>query len=274
MLSPFIHPSLDSQKVQDFWKYRGFIYSSVLREFQARYKGSLLGIGWAILNPIAMILVYTLIFSQIMRPQLKGNSSSFAYSIFLMSGLLPWGLLVEMLQRGQSVFIDNANFIKKVRVPKLVFPIIVLCNALINFSIIFLLFLFFLIAIGYFPVGAFWSFIPLLLLQIALIFGLSILLGVLNVFFRDVGQFIGIFLQFWFWLTPIVYSSNVLPLWVEPYLFLNPMFPIVAAYQHIFLFNQAPSWPLLLPSVLMTLVINGLAWRLFSRCYQQMADEL
>lgn len=256
------------------WKYRGFIKSSVKREFQARYRGSLLGAAWTVLNPLAMILVYTLIFSQIMKARIPDSDIPFAYSIYLMAGLLPWTLLTEILMRGQSVFLDNANIIKKVNVPKLCFPVITLCNALINFGIVFSLFLVFLILIGHFPVQAFWAFIPVLFIQLVLALGLGLCLGVLNVFFRDVGQFIGIFLQFWFWLTPIIYSATVLPAWISPYLWLNPMGPIVGAYQSIFLQNIPPQWQGLIPSILIALLISMVAWRLYHRCSDEMVDEL
>ncbi len=95
------------------WKYRGFIKSSVKREFQARYRGSLLGAAWTVLNPLAMILVYTLIFSQIMKARIPDSDTPFAYSIYLMAGLLPWTLFTEILMRSQSVFLDNANTIKR-----------------------------------------------------------------------------------------------------------------------------------------------------------------
>ena len=256
------------------WKFRGLIFSSVTREFQARYRGSLLGIAWTILNPLAMILVYTLIFSEIMKARLADSSVPFAYSIYLISGVITWGLFSDTIMRGQSVFLDNANYLKKVNVPKLCFPIISLCNALVNFGIVFCLFLLFLALIGHFPANTLWAFGLVLILQIGLSFGLALFLGVLNVFFRDVGQFIGVLLQFWFWLTPIVYSASILPSWVEPYMACNPMAPIISAYQHLFLQNTIPPWHLLLPSIIFAIGINGLAWMIYRRCSNEIVDEL
>jgi lipopolysaccharide transport system permease protein len=256
------------------WKYRGFIQSSVRREFQARYRGSLLGVAWTVLNPLAMILVYTLIFSQIMKARLPDSDMPFAYSIYLMAGLLPWTFFAEVLMRSQSIFLDNANIIKKVNVPKLCFPIISFFNASFNFLIVLSLFLIFLVLIGQFPTHAFWAFLPIMLIQISLAFGLGILLGVLNVFFRDVGQFIGIFLQFWFWLTPIIYSATILPDWIAPYALLNPMAPVVGAYQSIFLQNAIPQWSTLLPSMITAVIVSGVAWYLYRRTSDEMVDEL
>ncbi|MBC7500665.1 MAG: ABC transporter permease, partial [Herminiimonas sp.] len=91
--------------VRAVWNYRGFILGSVKREFQARYRSSLLGAAWTVLNPLAMIVVYTVIFSQVMRARLPGTDSSFAYSIYLCAGVLTWGLFAEIVGRAQNVFL-------------------------------------------------------------------------------------------------------------------------------------------------------------------------
>lgn len=120
-----------------------------------------------------------------------------------------------MLDKGQSVFINNANLIKKLSFPKICLPIIVTLSAVLNFAIIFSLFLIFIIVTGNFPGWLFLSVIPVLLLQILFAGGLGMILGVMNVFFRDVGQLVGVALQFWFWFTPIVYVLNSLPAWAK-----------------------------------------------------------
>ena len=125
--------------IKSIFSYRGFILSSVKREFQSKYKNSVLGVAWNILNPLAMIIVYTVIFSQIMRTRIPGSSSSFSYSIYLCSGLLMWTLFSEIVLRSQNVFIENANFIKKINFPKICLPVIVIFNALVNFFMFFAL---------------------------------------------------------------------------------------------------------------------------------------
>ena len=117
--------------------------SSVKREFQLRYRNSLLGASWTILNPLAMILVYTLIFSQVMQTRLPGTDTPYAYGIFLMSGLLPWGLFTEIVSRGPTLFLDQANLLKKIHFPKMALLVIAVVNSLVNFGITFGLFLLF-----------------------------------------------------------------------------------------------------------------------------------
>lgn len=190
---------------QSLWSYRGFILGSVKREFQARYRNSLFGALWTVLNPLSMILVYTVIFSTIMRARLPGVDDGLAYSVYLCAGLLTWGLFAEITTRSQSMFLENANLLKKISFPRICLPVIVLLNAGINFAIILGLFLGFLLITGRLPGMALLALVPLLILQVMFAAGLGMILGVLNVFFRDVGQFFGICLQFWFWLTPIVY---------------------------------------------------------------------
>src|SRR5690606_38743475 len=118
------------------WKYRGFILGSVKREFQLKYRNSMLGAAWTILNPLAMIIVYTVIFSQIMRARLPAVDSDFAYGIYLCAGVLTWGLFAEITGRAQNVFLDNANMLKKLNFPRLCLAIVIVISALLNFLII------------------------------------------------------------------------------------------------------------------------------------------
>ncbi len=254
--------------------YRSFVLGSVKREFQSKYSNSILGAAWTVLNPLAMILVYTVIFSQIMRAKLPGLDSTFAYSVYLCAGILTWGFFAEITLRSLNVFLDNANLIKKVSFPRICLPIIVVLSSGLNFSIIFGLFTGFLILSGMFPGWPFVALLPVLLIQIALAIGLGILLGILNVFFRDVGQFFGIFLQFWFWLTPIVYPSSILPEAIRPLVQANPMFPVISAYQTILVSGQWPRWSSLAPTAALALVVCVLGLILFRRRASEMVDEL
>ncbi len=257
------------------WAYRGFILGSVRREFQSRYQNSLLGVAWTVLNPLAMIVVYTVIFAQIMRTRLPGIDSAFGYSIYLCAGLLTWGLFAEITSRGQQVFIEHASLLKKLSFPRISLPVIVLSNALVNFCIVFGLFTIFLLVSGNFPGWAFVALLPVVGLMAVFALGLGITLGVLNVFFRDVGQFFGIFLQFWFWLTPIVYPVNVLPEPVARWLVtFNPMARLVGACQEILVHGRWPDWGRLLPVLVLAVLLCLLGLRLFRRHSGEMVDEL
>ena len=111
--------------LKSLWAYRGFILGSVKREFQLKYRNSLLGAAWTVLNPLAMIVVYTVIFSEVMRARLPGVGGTYAYSIYLCAGILTWGLFAEIVGRCQTMFIENANLLKKISFPRMCLPVII-----------------------------------------------------------------------------------------------------------------------------------------------------
>lgn len=265
---------ISSLMLRGIWNYRGFVMGSVQREFQTKYRNTMLGAAWTVLSPLAMILVYTLIFSQVMRSKLPGNASEYGYSIYLCAGMLAWGLFSEILTRAQNMFLEQANLLKKVSFPRICLPLIVVLNALVNFGIIFGLFTVFLLLSGQFPGPVFLLLLPVLTLMVLLAIGLGMVLGVLNVFFRDVGQFFNIFIQFWFWLTPIVYPASILPPEVRWLLDWNPMAALIQACQAILVAGQAPQWDKLLPAAVLAVLLCMLGMKLFRKRAGEMVDEL
>jgi lipopolysaccharide transport system permease protein len=260
--------------IRALWAYRGFILGSVKREYQSKYRNSLLGAAWTVLNPLAMIVVYTVIFAQVMRAKLPGMDSTFAYSIYLCAGVLTWGLFAEITSRAQNMFLEHANLLKKLSFPRLCLPVTVVATAGLNFAIVFGLFSVFLVISGNFPGWAYLALVPVLVIQVAFAIGLGISLGVLNVFFRDVGQFFAIFLQFWFWLTPIVYPSNILSERVKTLMSVNPMAHLMGAYQTILVNGLWPDWQALWPVALLAVLMCALGLRLFRKHVGEMVDEL
>ena len=256
------------------WRYRSFVIGSVKREFQNKYRNSLLGAAWTIFNPLAMIVVYTTIFSKVMGNRLQGADTPYAYSIYLCAGLLTWGLFAEITGRSQTVFLENANLIKKLQFPRICLPVILVLNALVNFGIIFGLFTVFLIVSGNFPGWVFLAIIPVLLVQILFSIGLGMTLAVLNVFFRDVGQFFTILLQFWFWFTPIVYPVTALPAAVRELIVWNPLVAVIVSYQSIVLHGRLPDWWTLIPALVVALLLCVLGMKLFRKRSGEMVDEL
>lgn len=254
--------------------YKYFILGSVQREFQAKYKNSLLGATWTILQPLSMILVYTLIFSKIMKARLPNAEGDFAYSIYLCSGILAWGLFAEISSRSVNIFIENSNLIKKIKFPKLCLPVILTINATINFLIIFFIFTIFLIASNNSPGLVYFSVIPLVAITIIFAAGLGITLGVVNVFFRDVSQLYAIALQFLFWLTPIVYPKSILPEKFKDILSYNPLTPLFTSYQELFVNGKLPEWNNLIYPFITAILLCTLGYFLFKKRQNEMIDEL
>lgn len=260
--------------LKPLWAYRGFILGSVRREFQSKYRNSLLGAAWTVIQPLAMIVVYTVIFSQVMKARLPGVDTTFAYSIYLCAGVITWGLFAEITGRAQNIFLEHANLLKKLSFPRLCLPTVVVLNAGLNFAIVFALFSAFLLITDNFPGWAYIALIPLLAIQVVFAIGLGITLGVLNVFFRDVGQLFGVALQFWFWLTPIVYPVTILPESLRSLMDFNPMAGLVAGYQAILVNGQWPHWQSLWLVTVLSILLCALGIRLFRKRAGEMVDEL
>jgi lipopolysaccharide transport system permease protein len=271
--------------LRGLWTYRDFVLGSVRREFQSKYSNAVLGASWSLLSPLAMIVVYTVIFSQVMHARLPGAGAGvgvgtaadapYAYSIWLCAGILSWNLFAAIVARAQGMFIEQASLIRKISFPRICLPVIVVLGALLDFGIMFGLFTLFLLGSGNFPGWVFAALAPLLLLQVLLAIGLGTVAGVLNVFFRDVGPFVGIAMQFWFWLTPIVYPASILPVGVRALLLdWNPMARLVGAWQGVLVTGTAPDWAGLASVALLAVLLCLLALHLFRRHAGEMADEL
>lgn len=213
--------------------HRGFVLASIARQVQAQYRGSMLGAAWIFLGPVALLLVHTVVFSNVFRSRLPGVDSSFAYSLYLCAGLLPWMFFSDAVTRLTAVFVGNGDLLKKARFPRLCLPAAALGVSAFNFGVILLLFLGVLLLSGRFPGWVLVAALPALAVQTALALGFGLLLGVVNVFYRDVGQLVGVAFQFLFWLTPIVYPVSVLPDWARGLIDLNPMAVIVEHYQTV-----------------------------------------
>lgn len=255
-----------------------FVRGAVRREFAQRHRGALLGRAWVVLQPAAMIAIYTLVFSRLMHGRLPGNpglDSVWAYSVFLCAGLLPWGLFAETLGRAQNGFFDQAHLLRKTAMPLTLPALVGLGVALGNFLLIAGLFLVFLAIVGLLPGWVLLWALPALVLQTLLALGLGLALGAVAVFFRDAAHLTGLGLQFGFWFTPIVYPLAVLPAWAQEWVLrLNPMAPLVLWYQTLFLEGRPAAPAILLPSVLWTLGALGAAVWLLRRRGGEIPDLL
>src|SRR5262249_7274543 len=156
---------------------------------------------------------------------------------YLMAGMLAWSLFSELVSRSLTVFVDNGNLLKKMMFPRICLPLIVSGSALVNnLFLLFAILAVFSLLVHQPSWNTIW--LPVLrFLHVMLGVGLGLLLGVINVFIRDVGQVVPIVLQFWFWFTPIVYMPNILTGRYKDWLFLNPITPLVNAYQNILVFG-------------------------------------
>ncbi len=172
------------------------------------------------------------------------------------------------------MFLEHGNLIKKSNFPRICLPAIVVTSALVNFGVVFSLYLAFLALIGHWPGWVLFAVAPLLALQLLFTLGLGIFLGTLNVFFRDVGQLTGIVVQFWFWLTPIVYVFDSLPVAARAVLQYNPLQPLMLAYQTVFLDQRIPEFASLMPLAALTAFLLIMSARFFLSRVGELVDEL
>jgi len=209
-----------------------------------------------------------------MRAKLPGLDDTLAYSIYVCSGIITWQFFAEVLQRCINIFIEQSNLIKKTSFPRSSLPAFVFLSSGINFLIIFGIFIAFLIITNRFPGASIIAFLPLVIIQMALALGLGIFFGTLNVFFRDVGYIVSIILQFWFWLTPIVYPFEIIPEKFIPIMAINPLAGVVRCYQQIFLTNTWPDWETVIPAIIFACLFLLLGYLTFDKLAKEMVDEL
>lgn len=263
--------------VRDVLRFRAFIAGSVRRDIEAQFKGSVLGGAWVLIQPLAMISIYTLVFANVMRNRLAGVESVYGYSIYLCAGLLAWTFFAESLGRLQAVFVANANLLKKATFPRICLPLVALGVTSFNFCVISGLFLLFLLVSGNWPGWVIFGVLPALAVQVLWTLGLGMLAATVNVFFRDVGQMVNVGLLFWFWLTPIVYPAAVLPAWAQGWAWLNPFAVFVHHYQQVFVYARLPeqsAWLALACVALVGLALTWFGWRVYQQRAPEMADEL
>lgn len=229
--------------INDIWRFRQFIASSVRSELAARFVRSRLGGLWMIIHPLGLVLMYTLILSAVLSAKLPGmEDTRFAYAIYLLAGILGWSMFTEVVDRCSRVFIDNAEMMKKMVFPRICLPVIVVSTALLNNVFLFAAALAVFVALGHLPAATFFWLPAVMAVNLGLAVGLGLVLGVFNVFVRDVGQMVGLALQYGFWFTPIVYMPDILPEKLRGLLCANPLYWVITGYQNILVFHDFPRW--------------------------------
>lgn len=256
------------------FSYRYFIFSSIKTEFKARFIRSKLGALWAILNPLAQVLIYTIILSSVLSAKIPGINMQNAYAIYLISGIICWSLFADILGKSINIFVENANLIKKIPFPKIALLIIHTGVSVINnFILLFIAAIIFVFISDVHIFGLAWLLLPFTL-TVALAFSLGLILGIINVFIRDVGQIMSIFLQLWFWVTPIVYTVNIIPDSFRFIVDLNPLTALLNSYRSIILYGQIPTFDTFAYPLILTVALSIIAYRIYTKAIDEMADLL
>ena len=256
------------------WSYRYFIVSSVKTEFRSRFARSKLGGLWMILHPLAQVAIYTLVLSAVLSAKLPGIDNRYAYSIYLMSGMLGWTLFAEVLGRTVNIFVENGNLIQKLSFPRITLPMVVVGTALVNNMLLLAAIMVVFSLLGHLPsLVLLW--VPILIaLNLAMATGLGLFLAVLNVFIRDISQLMEIILQFWFWLTPIVYMANIIPDKYRSWFYLNPVTGVIEGLHRVMLYRQSPDLTLLIYPFVLSVFFLFFSFVFYRRSNEDMADAL
>ncbi|MBE9513727.1 MAG: ABC transporter permease [Chloroflexi bacterium] len=257
-----------SLKLRELWEYRELLYFLIWRDVKVRYKQTVLGAAWAIIQPLFTMVVFSVFFGRLA----KIPSDGIPYPIFSYAALVPWTFFANGLNQAVSGMVSHANLIKKVYFPRLAIPIARVLAGAVDFSLAFIVLLVMMFAYGIVPTAnIFW--LPLfLLLALVTSLGAGLWLSAMNVQFRDVGYIVPFITQFWMFATPIVYPSSLLP---EPWRTLygiNPMAGVVEGFRWALLGTDTAPGPIIIVSSLaaLTLLVSGAFY--FRRMEKTFAD--
>jgi len=250
------------------------ILSLTKRELAARYRGSALGVAWAVLTPIVMIAIFTIIFAGIFKARFGTGTSQWDYALYLFCGLLPWNAFQESVQLSSSTIVGHANLVKRVVFPLETLPVSLSLAAVANqmFGTVALILAVVLLRR---EMHATVVFLPLLVIpQLLATFGAAWLLASLGVFVRDIVQGITLFLLAWMYLTPIIYPESLVPERYQGIVNLNPFTPLVRNYRRIILEGMFPDWRGLGYFAAFALISFFLGYWWFARTRKNFADVI
>jgi len=242
------------------------------RDFKERYVGTGLGQMWYILSPLITIFIYTVIFSDFMKMKLNIIDNSYAYSIYLIPGLLAWNAMSTILLRMDNVIFEKVNLIKKISVPVYTFYLSVIITETALFFLSLSFGVIFLLLVDQTVNFVFLWLIPLILIQSVFILGLGVIVSLFSAFFRDLKEALPIVLQLLFWMTPIIYMKEMIS---DKYPFLvtyNPFYYFIKLYQNIFVYTQAPTCEDLCIIIAIAFVTLFLAMFLYKKMISTIKD--
>jgi lipopolysaccharide transport system permease protein len=249
---------------------RYLLWQLSFREIKSRYKQSYLGIGWAVVQPLALMAIFSIIFTKVIRIEIR----DYPYPVFVYSGLLIWGLFARSLTLLTDAMVSNANLIRKVYFPREVFLLAGIICRLVDFAIAFAVYFVLMLVFRVTPtVHLLWA-IPTVFIVCVLALGVSLFTSALQVFRRDISAVMQLVVQVWFYATPIIYPLERVPAswrWVT---YANPMTGAVEGFKDAVLRGRMPDLPLLGLSAAAALVLLVLGHLFFRRAERQFADVI
>ena len=256
------------------------LWNLTLRELRTKYRKSVLGWAWSMLNPLATVAIYSFVFGVLFKAEapVGTNSGVKVFALYLLCGLLPWNFFLLVTNTGMQSMLANASLVRKVAFPREVLVFANSLHGIVQFGIELSLLTVALVIAG----SLFFAWIPVVLLQMVLLMlfasGLALALAAGNVYFRDLGYLWQIFSQVWFFATPIVYTPDLIegkvPGWVQRVLDFNPMAVFGQGFRRSMYDNTFPGWDNLGACALVATVSMVFGWSLFTRLSRRFAEEL
>lgn len=256
--------------LREIWAYRDLLALLIRRDISVRYKQSMVGIGWAVVQPLMLMLIFTVVFGNFARLPSEG----YPYAIFTMCALVPWTFFARALAGASGSMVASANMVKKVYFPRLILPIAKTISGIVDFGVAFGLLAVLLIVYGVAPSLGLLLLPLFILMALATALGIGLWLTALDVKYRDIGLLVPFLTQIWMYISPIAYSSEIIPeRWIWLYS-LNPLFGVVEGFRWALLGKAPPDLgPLALScSVVVVLLVSGLWY--FRRTERTFADIL
>lgn len=259
--------------LKEIFDYRQMIFSLVKKDLRGRYKGSALGFLWTFLNPLLQLLVYTLVFSTIMRAGID------KYYLFLFVALVPWIFFSSALTGGASCVIASKDMVKKIYFPREVLPISYITTSFVNMLLSFVVVFGVIIVTGYgINVVAIFYLPIIMFVEYLLALGVALIASALTVYFRDLEYMLSIIAMAWQFLTPVMYKQEMVEAALSPVLLtiwnLNPMTPVIIAYRDILYYKQVPELSTLLAATGLGIFCIVIGFGLFRKLQRGFAEEM
>lgn len=255
--------------IKNIWKFKDMIYELTHRELRGKYKGSVLGFLWTYINPLAQMIVYYFVFSQIFRSGIE------QFHIYLIVSMFPWNMFTGGVMQGLGSIRYQGDLVKKVYFPRQILPMVSLTVNCINMLISFVIIYSILLITGW---GINLEIQPWLLLVVVLEYffslGLALMLSAVEVYFRDVEHIISVLIMIWMYVTPMFYSLDTVPEKFLPAFRCNPMLYIIGMYQQILYHKLAPEPEYLIKAVICAAVSMAIGWTIFTILEKRFAEEL
>ena len=267
-------------QLSELGKGRDLFVNLTLRELRGKYKRSALGWGWSLLNPLATMAIFTLVFSVLLeaKPDPGDPSGLDVFALFLLCGLLPWNYLSNAMNGGMASLVANAGLVKKVYFPRELLVASSVAAWLVTLCIEMALLAIVLIGFGNMTLPWLPAVIALMAIQTAFVMGIALALSVMNVYFRDMEHLLSIILQFWFYATPIIYPAELvkehLDSWAYQVYAANPMAHFVEAYRNLLYDLRAPTAGNLAYLTVVSAASLATGWGVFNRYQGRIAEEL